>query len=405
MADPSRAPRYEQVPLWDWPVDAPAATADARTASPSEAAPASGATAAPAVEPAASRIAVGEREVEPAVGEAYSVIASTLAAMAATETRPLLDEPTRRFRPRRIGDTDLSIFPVVLGGSTFGWTASADATSQVLDAYVEAGGNAIDTADSYSAGRSETLIGAWLRSRGLRDSVVLSTKIAQSADNPGLSAQSIVRAAEASLTRLGVEAVDLLYFSLDDAAVPLEESLTAADSLIRSGKVRYLAAANFSPERLMEARITAGQLTLPLFAGIQAHYNLVHRDEFEQQLFPVARVQRLAVLPAVSLANGFLSGKYRGRAGRGSDAHSRASRIEPYLNKRGFRVLSVLDDVAAQQGVAPATVALAWLLTKPLVTAPVASASRPEQVADLVEAAHVHLTRAQVAALDRASRH
>jgi aryl-alcohol dehydrogenase-like predicted oxidoreductase len=325
--------------------------------------------------------------------------------MAVTETRPLLDEPARRFRPRRIGDTDLSVFPVVLGGSTFGWTASADATTQILDAYVEAGGNAIDTADSYSAGRSETLIGAWLRSRDLRDSVVLSTKIAQSAEHPGLSAQSIVRAAEASLTRLGVESVDLLYFSLDDAAVPLEESLTAADSLIRSGKVRYLAAANFSPERLMEARVTAGQLMLPLFAGIQAHYNLVHRDEFEQELFPVARVQRLAVLPAVSLANGFLSGKYRGRGSRSSDAHSRASRIEPYLNKRGFRVLSVLDDVAAQQGVAPATVALAWLLTKPLVTAPVASASRPEQVADLVEAAHVHLTRAQVAALDRASRH
>ncbi|WP_307807335.1 aldo/keto reductase [Naasia sp. SYSU D00948] len=379
-------PVYEQVPLWDWPL---------------ESAPLPGSGAAAPAPPA--RIEV--REVEPAVGDAMAVVAGTLAAMAATETGPLLDEPAPRWRPRRIGDTDLAVFPVVLGASTFGWTASADAVPAILDAYTAAGGNAVDTADSYAAGRSETLIGAWLKSRRNRDRIVLSTKVSRSPDNPGLSAHSIVRAAEGSLTRLGVDAVDLLYFHMDDPAVPLEESLTAADSLLRSGKVRYLASSNFSPERLMEARITAGQLMLPRFAGIQARYSLVHREEFEQRIFPVAKAQGLAVLAHSPLGGGFLTGKYRSRGSRLSDAHSRAASVEQYANKRGFRVLAALDDVAAQHGVAPATIALAWLLTKPLVTAPIASASRPDQVADLVAAARIHLTRSQVAALDRASEH
>jgi aryl-alcohol dehydrogenase-like predicted oxidoreductase len=155
----------------------------------------------------------------------------------------------------------------------------------------------------------------------------------------------------------------------------------------------------------MEARIASGQLTLPRFAGIQTHYNLLHRDEFERSLFPVAKAQGLAVLPYVALANGFLAGRYRSKSGRGADAHSRSALIEQHLTKRGFRVLSALDEVAHQQAVAPATVALAWLLTKPLVTAPVVNASRPEQVPDLLAAAGVHLTRSQVAALDRASDH
>lgn len=394
MAEPERVPTHGQVPLWDWPPENSEPPADApRHVS----------------RPAAARtptvVAVDVRDAEPAVEEALIVIARSLDDLAATETRPLLDEPVRRFRARRIADTDLTVFPLVLGGSTFGWTATADATTGILDAYAEAGGNAIDTADSYAAGRSETLIGSWLRSRGNRDRIVLSTKISKSAENPGLSAHSIVRAAEASLTRLGVDAVELLYFHLDDPEVPLEESLTAADSLLRSGKVRYLASSNYSPDRLMEARVAAGQLVLPRFVGIQAHYNLLHRQEFERDLFPVVQAQQLAVLPYFPLANGFLSGKYRGRVPRGSDAHSRAAQVSRYLNKRGFRVLAVLDEVAIQQGVAPATVALAWLLAKPLVTAPVVSASRPDQVADIVTAATVHLTRSQVAALDRASRY
>jgi aryl-alcohol dehydrogenase-like predicted oxidoreductase len=389
-----RRPVYEQVTLWDWPIEGEAPVGEAAAGPASSAVGGVADPHLPVVQP-----------LDPAVDEAMAVVSRSLAEMAATETRPLLGEPAARWRSRRIGDTDLAVFPVVLGASTFGWTASADAVPAILDAYTTAGGNAIDTADSYASGRSETLLGAWLASRRNRDALVLSTKISRSPENPGLSAQSILRSVDASLTRLGTDRIDLLYFSTDDRSVPLEESLTAADSLLRSGKVRHLAATGYSGDRLMEARITAGQLGLPRFVGIQAQYNLVHREEFEQRLFPVAKAQELAVLAHSPLASGFLSGKYRSRGSRVSDAHSRSSEIEQYANKRGFRVLGAIDEVAAQHGVAPATVALSWLLTKPYVTAPVVSASRPEQVRDLVAAAKVHLTRSQVASLDRASEH
>lgn len=339
------------------------------------------------------------------IEQALQVVERSLVDMAANETRPIPDELPRSFRMRRFGDTDLTVFPLILGASTFGWTAGADATTGILDAYLEAGGNAIDTADSYSAGRSETLIGTWLREKGARDRVVLSTKIARGSENTGLSGKSILRAAEASLGRLGVDYLDILYFSLDDPAVPLEESLTAADALLRSGKVRYLAASDFRADRLMEARILAGQLDLPRFAALQAQYSLVHREEFERHLLPVARAQQLATVPYYSLASGFLTGKYRGRAKgeRGSEAHSRAARAARYATKRGFRVLDALEDVAEEQRTSMTTVALAWLLTKPMVTAPVVSASRPEQLPEILAATRLHLTRHQVALLDRVS--
>ncbi|PVZ93647.1 alcohol dehydrogenase [Amnibacterium flavum] len=323
--------------------------------------------------------------------------------MAGSSTQPVEPEP-RRHRLRRFGEADLAVFPVVLGGATFGWTAAPDTTFAILDAYRAAGGNAVDTADSYASGRSEVLIGTWLRERGIRDEIVLSTKVAKGEENSGLSAQSIIRAVEASLRRLQVEHVDVLYFHLDDVSVPLEESLTAADSLLRSGKVRHLAGADYGPERLMEARVTSGQLTLPKFVGVQTNYSLVNRTDFERDLSSVARAQGLAVVPYSALGSGFLTGKYRGKRGeRGSAAQSRVDAAARHMTKRGFRILDALDDVAEAFGVAPATIALSWLLTKPLVTAPVVSASSPEQVADIVAAAGVHLTRAQVASLDRAS--
>ncbi|HEY8590673.1 MAG TPA: aldo/keto reductase [Naasia sp.] len=393
MAESDRAPLWEQLPLWDWPIEAEAGPAEPRP--PRQ----------PIVRRPASIPHVSVAEREPAVAEALGVVSRSLAEMAATETRPLLDEPPRRHRLRPFGDTDLSVFPIALGGATFGWTASPESTMRILDGYAEAGGNFLDTADRYAAGRSEMLIGNWLKDRGNRDRIVLSTKIGRGAEFPGLSAQNILRAAEASLRRLQVEHVDLLHFALDDLEVPLEESLTAADALLRAGKVRHVAASGFSPERLMEARVTAGQLLLPRFAGIQAHYSLLTREGFERSLLPVAQAQGLAVVPYLALESGFLTGKYRsrGRDSKASDAHSRSKHVEQHRTKKGFRVLAVLEDVAAQQGVSPATTALAWLLTKPLVTAPVVSASRPEQVRDLVQAATVHLTRAQVAALDRAT--
>lgn len=390
MADSDRAPLWEQLPLWDWPIEADAGAAEPRTP--------------PVVRRPPSIPHVSVAEHEPAIAEALGVVSRTLAELAATETRPLLDDPPpRRHRLRRFGDTELSVFPVALGGATFGWTASPESTARILDDFTEAGGNLVDTADRYAAGRSEMLIGSWLKTRGNRDRIVLSTKIGRGAEFPGLSAQNIVRAAEASLRRLQVEHVELLHFAFDDVDVPLEESLTAADSLLRSGKVRHLAGSGFSPERLMEARVTAGQLLLPRFAGIQAHYSLLHREEFERKLLPVAQAQGLALMPYLALESGFLTGKYRsrGRDSKASDAHSRSQHVAQHLTKKGFRVLSVLEEVATQQGVSPASTALAWLLTKPLVTAPVVSASRPEQVPDLVGAASVHLTRSQVAALDR----
>lgn len=391
MAETDRAPQWSQVPLWDWPIEADIAPAEPRTRP------------TPIVRRPPSVPHVSVAEHEPAIAEALGVVSRSLAEMAATETRPLLDEPPRRHRLRRFGDTDLAVFPVALGGATFGWTASPEATTRILDAFVHGGGNLVDTADRYAAGRSEMLIGGWLKERGNRDTIVLSTKIGRGAEFPGLSAQAIVRSAEASLRRLQVEHVDLLHFAFDDVDVPLEESLTAADSLLRAGKVRHLAASGYTADRLMEARVTAGQLQLPRFAGIQAHYSLLHRESFERRLLTTAGSQGLAVMPYLALESGFLTGKYRskGRDSKLSEAHSRVTSVEQHLNRKGFRVLGVLEDVAAQQGVAPATTALAWLLTKPLVTAPVVSASRPEQVADLVEAARVHLTRSQVAALDR----
>lgn len=312
--------------------------------------------------------------------------------------------PAAQYRLRRLPGSDLSIFPVVLGGVAFGWTAAGDQSMAVLEAYAEAGGNAIDTAGSYSSGRSEILIGNWLRDRGDRDRFVVSTKIGRRHSDSGLGAHAIIRSTEESLERLRVDTIDILYFQADDPAVPLEETLTAADSLVRSGKVRYIAASGFRPERLMEARVIAGQLVLPKFLGVQLDYNLLGRRAFEAEMSPVARAQDLAVLASSPLARGFLGGGYRARRGpRGAAAPAKSTQMAQHMTKRGFRVLDTLDAVAKEHDVAPATVALAWLLTKPLLTAPVASASSAEQVADIVRAPSVHLTRAQVSSLDRVS--
>ncbi|MET0589764.1 MAG: aldo/keto reductase [Naasia sp.] len=383
-------PVVESITLWDWDDDGVTLSQGP----------------APLESPAPSTTPVSPPgETEPVVLESAVLIERARRGRRGapeTDDTPVV-APRPVFRPRIVPGTDLSIFPVVLGGAPFGWTASTEQSMAVLDAYAAAGGNALDTADSYSAGRSEVLIGTWLRERGERERFVLSTKIGRRGDRPGLSAHSMIRATEESLGRLQVETIDVLYFHLDDPVVPLEESLTAADALVRSGKVRYIAASGYRPERMMEARVMAGQLALPRFVGVQIDYNLVSRGAFEAEMSPVARAQELAVLASSSLARGFLGGGYRGRRQRAVAAPSRLTEMAQHMNKRGFRVLDALDSVAGEHGVPSATAALAWLLTKPLITAPVASASTPAQVADLVGAAAVHLTRAQVSALDRAS--
>ena len=308
------------------------------------------------------------------------------------QPRPLL---------RRIGSSSLQVFPVAISGNIFGWTADTSTTDGILDAYFDLGGNFVDTADSYAAGRSEIMIGNWMRDRGNRDEMVVATKVGKSFDNPGLSAGAISRSVDLSLERLQTGWIDLLYLHIDDESVPFEETLLAVDKLIRAGKVRHFGVSDHTGNRLFEARIASAQIGVAPMVALQNQYSLLARTEFEGDLATVADRQGLGVMPRFALASGFLSGKYRSRSDlrryvRGADAAR-------YLNRRGLRVLHSLDRISVQTGFSVATIALAWLLAKRNVTAPVVSASHAGQVADLAAAAHVQLTRHQITELDRAS--
>jgi aryl-alcohol dehydrogenase-like predicted oxidoreductase len=304
-------------------------------------------------------------------------------------------------RLRRLGFSDLRVFPLAMSGNVFGWTADDQTTESILDAYVAHGGNFIDTADSYASGRSEMMIGNWMRQHRNRSQIVVATKVGKSADNAGMSARAITRSVELSLERLRTDHIDLLYLHIDDVSVEFEETLLAVDELIRAGKVRYFGGSDHTGNRLIEARIASAQLGVAPMVALQNHYNLIHRREYEGDLAHVAARQGLAVMPRFALASGFLTGKYRSRAdlARNDRGHEAAK----YLNKRGLRILAAVDQVAAEQEASNATVALAWLLAKPQVVAPVVSASRADQVLDLMAAASLHLTRHQVALLDRVS--
>ena len=302
---------------------------------------------------------------------------------------------------RPLGQSALRVFPMAIGGNVFGWTADGRATNEILDTYFEHGGNFIDTADSYAAGRSEIMIGNWMRDRRVRSGIVVATKIGKSAENPGVTAKAVSRAVNASLQRLQTDYIDLLYLHIDDPEVPFEETLLAVDDLIRAGKVRHFGASDHSANRLIEARVIAAQLGVTPLVAVQNHYNLMNRNGYEGDLARVAAQQRLGVMPRFALASGFLTGKYRTKADLGRN--SRGTELERYLSKRGMRVLTALDQVAREQNATVATIALAWLLSKPSIVAPVASASHAEQVIELVAAAKIQLSRHQVAELDRAS--
>jgi aryl-alcohol dehydrogenase-like predicted oxidoreductase len=301
---------------------------------------------------------------------------------------------------RRVGSSDLAVFPIALSGNVFGWTADSVESERVLDSYVAYGGNFVDTADSYAGGRSEIILGNWLRSRGARDDIVLATKVGKSADHPGLRARAVTAAVEASLRRLRTDRIDLLYLHLDDPEVPFEETLLAVDELVRSGKVRYFGGSHHTGDRLIEARIASAQLGVARMVALQNHYNLVFRREYEGGLARIAADLQLGMMPRFALASGFLTGKYRAK----SDVdRTRRAEIGRFLTRSGLRVLQALDAVAAEHDAPPATIALAWLLSKPNVVAPVVSASAADQVFDLVAATEVRLTRSQLTALDRAS--
>lgn len=305
--------------------------------------------------------------------------------------------PTSRTR---IDGTDLQTSAVALGTSVFGWTLSTQASMDVLQRFRELDGNFIDTADSYSAGRSEHLIGTWMKNERCRDEMVLSTKIGRNADFHGLGAAGIARAVDASLERLQTDRIDLLSFHFDDQDVQLEESLGAVDALMRAGKVRYLAASNFSPDRLLEARVLAAN-GLPKFSVMQAHYNLVHRSAYEQSLAFVARGQGLAVMPYFALANGFLAGAYRSR--NAIEPTTRGARVAAHLTRRGARVLSVMDRISNDYDVALPTIAIAWLQAKRNICAPVVGVSNAEQLDAVMSAKDFRLSRTDTIELDRAS--
>ncbi|MER7751037.1 aldo/keto reductase [Kitasatospora sp. NPDC097643] len=308
----------------------------------------------------------------------------------------------------RLGTSDLSVFPLSLGGNVFGWTADEEQSFAVLDAYAAAGGNFVDTADVYSAwvpgntgGESETIIGNWLRSRGNRDDVVIATKVGLHPEARGLGAATIKASAEGSLRRLGVERIDLYYTHQDDDT-PVEEFVTALDELVREGKVGAVAASNIGAQRLAEALAFAEREGLAKYVAVQPHYNLVSRGTFEGPLADVVAEHGLATVPYYALASGFLTGKYR--LGGPGVTSARAEGAARYLDDpRGPKVLEALDAVAAEHGVEPASVALAWLTARPTVAAPIASARTVEQLPPLLAAATLRLTPEQTARLDAAS--
>ncbi|MFG2317497.1 MULTISPECIES: aldo/keto reductase [Streptomyces] len=309
---------------------------------------------------------------------------------------------------RKLGSSDLEVFPLALGGNVFGWTADRDASFAVLDAYTAAGGNFVDTADSYSAwvdgnsgGESETVLGQWLAARGNRDDVVLATKVSQHPEYPGLSAANIRAAADASLRRLGTDHIDLYYTHFDKPEVPVEEIIGALDELVKAGKVRYIAASNISAERLAASLEFSDREGLARYVALQPHYNLVSRDTYEGELRDLAEQAGLAAVPYYALAAGFLTGKYR----PGTDVDSpRAGGAAKHLEtERGRRVLAALDEIAAAHEAPVATVALAWLAARPTVAAPIASARTVEQLPALLGVAGLSLTEDEIGRLTRAS--
>lgn len=307
-----------------------------------------------------------------------------------------------------LGSTDLDVYGLCLGGNVFGWTIDEECSYEVLDAYVAAGGNFIDTADSYGrrgpggAGESERIIGRWMAARGNREELVLATKVGMSPDRKGLSEKNVREGAEASLERLQTDYVDLYYGHEDDRETKLEETLEAFGALIEDGLIRYAAASNYGPERLAQALRVGRQDGMASYVALQPHYNLMER-EYEQELAPLCEREGVACLPYFALARGFLSGKYR-PDGEQIDSARAAGVHESYVNERGEKVLETLDEVSAAHKAPVAAVSLAWLLAQRTVTAPIASATSPQQLSELTASVELKLSAAERKRLDEASR-
>ena len=310
---------------------------------------------------------------------------------------------------RELGRSGLHVAPLALGGNVFGWNVDEATSFAVLDAFIDAGLDLIDTADMYSSwkpgnvgGESETIIGRWLSRRGRRDDVVIATKVAKWTVHKGLAPATIQAAADDSLKRLGIDTIDLYFAHEDDPTVPLADTLGAFARLIEQGKVRAIGASNYGAARLAEALDTSERLGLPRYEVLQPEYNLVARKDYEGSLEPLIRERGIGVIPYYSLASGFLSGKYRSA----DDLHkstTRAAAVGKYINGHGLRVLAALDDVARRHSATPAQVALAWLIARDGITAPIASATRVEQVVDLAAAVALTLGPDDIEQLDLVS--
>lgn len=309
-----------------------------------------------------------------------------------------------------IKHTDLSVAPINFGGNVFGWTLHEQQSFDILDKFVGAGFNFIDTADTYAwwvngvGGQSETIIGKWLKARNNRKDLVIATKVGSETKEHGfdISRKHILKSVDESLQRLGTDYIDLYYTHFDDKVTPMEEVMATYDEIIKAGKVRYIAASNLSPERLQASFEVAEANNFARYVALQPHYNLVERTTFEKDYAPLAEKYDLSVFPYWSLAAGFLTGKYRtaadfSKSPRGAGAAS-------YLDAKGIAVLSALDQVAAKHNTQVATVALAWLLARPLITAPIVSATSESQLKTLLDAPKLQLEREDVALLDEVSK-
>lgn len=311
---------------------------------------------------------------------------------------------------RRLGQSDLLVAPLALGCNVFGWTVTEDATAfRILDAFVDGGFNLLDTADAYprwapgcQGGESEAMMGNWLAQPGNREKVVLATKVGSDmGEGKNLRKEYILRAVEASLKRLRTDHIDLYQSHWDDLDTPQEETLAAYDELVASGKVRWIGASNFSAERLRSALQISAEKEWPAYVTFQTRYNLFSRDEFEEQYVRLCEEQGLSVLTYYSLASGFLTGKYRHESHFGQSA--RGTSMPKYYNERGLRILAAMDRVAERTGAAHATIALAWLMTRPMVAAPISSATGVEQLHQLMRAAELKLSAEDLSELDQAS--
>ncbi len=316
--------------------------------------------------------------------------------------------PASLGRIAPLGRTDLDVFPLCLGGNVFGWTIDEQRSFEVLDAYRAAGGNFIDTADLYGRrgpdgpGGSELIIGRWIASRGNRDELVIATKVGMAQDRRGLSAENIAAAAEDSLRRLGIDRIDLYYAHQDDPGTPIEETLGAFATLIAEGKIAHAGASNYDPARLEQALELGEQAGLASYVALQPHYNLMERGEYEGPLMDVCARHGLACLPYFALARGFLTGKYR-PDGPEVDSPRAGGVRDLYFNERGFATLDALDEIAARHGTSVAAVALAWLRAQPTVVAPIASATSPEQLREVLDSVSLELSAEEISKLTDAS--